>query len=206
MRLYLRAAATICCASKMLCEHGFSTYTSLPAWHAQIVCSVCQWFGVAMRDGVDGLVFEQLAEVDVGGRLLQPFRLEGLQLGRDVRLVDVAEGHDLDIRHLRPRAATWLLPRPPQPTTAIRTVSFGLARPRVAAPPASTAVLIRKCRRFMCVMSCPSPRGSDSRIGPGKPQPVVKPRHFYRFCSQCRRSHAHWIQPGITIAATCPWA
>ncbi|MGC3965967.1 MAG: hypothetical protein QM775_00935 [Pirellulales bacterium] len=28
--------------------HGFSTYTSLPAWQAQIVISECQWFGVAI--------------------------------------------------------------------------------------------------------------------------------------------------------------
>ena len=40
MRLYFRAAAVICCASNMLYETGFSTRTSLPAWTAQIVCSV----------------------------------------------------------------------------------------------------------------------------------------------------------------------
>ena len=49
MRLYLRAAATICFGSNTLCEQGFSTYTSLPAWQAQMVCSVCQWFGVAIE-------------------------------------------------------------------------------------------------------------------------------------------------------------
>ena len=54
------------------------------------------------RHGVDGLVFEQLSEVDVGGRLLQPFRLESRQLGGDVGLIDVAQSHDLDIGDLRP--------------------------------------------------------------------------------------------------------
>jgi hypothetical protein len=44
-------------------------------------------------------------------------------------------------------AFTWLEPRPPQPTTAIRTVSFGLAKPRTAAPAVNTAVLIRKSLR-----------------------------------------------------------
>ena len=49
MRLYLRAAATTCWASKILCEQGFSTYTSLPAWQAHTVIRVCQWLGVAME-------------------------------------------------------------------------------------------------------------------------------------------------------------
>ena len=40
IRLYFRAAATIWRASNMLYETGFSTRTSLPAWTAQIVCSV----------------------------------------------------------------------------------------------------------------------------------------------------------------------
>ena len=47
MRLYFLAASTTFLPSKMLCVIGFSTYTSLPAWQAQIVASECQWFGVA---------------------------------------------------------------------------------------------------------------------------------------------------------------
>jgi hypothetical protein len=46
-------------------------------------------------------------------------------------------------------ARTWLEPLRPHPATAIRTVSLGL-QPRTAAPPAITAVLIKKCLRFMC--------------------------------------------------------
>jgi hypothetical protein len=47
IRLYFREAAMICCASNMLYEQGFSTKTSLPAWTAQIVCSVWWKLGVA---------------------------------------------------------------------------------------------------------------------------------------------------------------
>ena len=43
MRPYLRAASTILRPSQMHQVGGFSTYTSLPAWQAQIVCSACQW-------------------------------------------------------------------------------------------------------------------------------------------------------------------
>ena len=46
--LYFFAAFTSCRPSQMLCETGFSTYTSLPACIAQIAASECQWFGVAI--------------------------------------------------------------------------------------------------------------------------------------------------------------
>ena len=42
MRLYLRAALTICSPSNALWLAGFSTYTSLLAWQAQMVVSACQ--------------------------------------------------------------------------------------------------------------------------------------------------------------------
>jgi len=48
MRLYFRAASMILHPSRMLCETGFSTYTSLPAWQAQIASRACQWSGVAI--------------------------------------------------------------------------------------------------------------------------------------------------------------
>ena len=47
MRWYFRAASTILRPSQMSCVAGFSTYTSLPAWQAQIVCRACQWSWVA---------------------------------------------------------------------------------------------------------------------------------------------------------------
>src|SRR5439155_19797045 len=49
MRLYLRAASTHFRPSKTSWLQGFSTYTSFPAWQAQIVIKECQWFGVAME-------------------------------------------------------------------------------------------------------------------------------------------------------------
>ena len=49
MRRYFSAARTSWRPSRRLCEHGFSTYTSFPAWHAQIAISACQWFGVAIE-------------------------------------------------------------------------------------------------------------------------------------------------------------
>ena len=33
----------------MLWLHGFSTYTSLPAWQAQMAISACQWLGVTIE-------------------------------------------------------------------------------------------------------------------------------------------------------------
>ena len=45
--LYLRAASTIFRPSHTVWEAGFSTYTCLPAWRAQMVASACQWLGVA---------------------------------------------------------------------------------------------------------------------------------------------------------------
>ena len=41
------AASTHLRPSKTLWLHGFSTYTSLPAWQAQMVISECQWLQVA---------------------------------------------------------------------------------------------------------------------------------------------------------------
>ena len=49
MRLCLRAVSTAIRPSWTLWLHGFSTYTSLPAWQAQIVMRACQWLGVAME-------------------------------------------------------------------------------------------------------------------------------------------------------------
>ncbi len=45
-RLYRRAALTIVRPSMMLCEIGFSQYTSLPAMQAVMNGMACQWSGV----------------------------------------------------------------------------------------------------------------------------------------------------------------
>ena len=42
IRLYRRAASTAIRPSCTLWLHGFSTYTSLPAWQLQIVINACQ--------------------------------------------------------------------------------------------------------------------------------------------------------------------
>src|SRR5271167_1618258 len=46
------------------------------------------------------------------------------------------------------QALTWLIPRPPQPTTAIRTVLLALASMEEVVV-ATAAVVIKKFRRFM---------------------------------------------------------
>src|SRR5271167_1495142 len=46
------------------------------------------------------------------------------------------------------QALTWLIPRPPQPTTAMRTVLLALAS-MAEEVVATAAVVIRKFRRFM---------------------------------------------------------
>src|SRR6185295_1794361 len=48
-------------------------------------------------------------------------------------------------------APTWLAPRPPQPTTATRTVSLGLFWPRTM-PVAAAAALIKKYLRFIALL------------------------------------------------------
>jgi len=45
---YFRVASTILRPSHTVWEDGFSTYTCLPAWSAQMLARACQWFGVAM--------------------------------------------------------------------------------------------------------------------------------------------------------------
>ncbi len=41
--------------SRTLCEHGFSTYTCLPASAARIAPGVCQWSGVAIHTAFTAL-------------------------------------------------------------------------------------------------------------------------------------------------------
>ncbi|MCR4411721.1 MAG: hypothetical protein NUV77_04760 [Thermoguttaceae bacterium] len=44
-----RTASTISRPSRRLWQHGFSTYTCLPASRARIDAGACQWSGVAMN-------------------------------------------------------------------------------------------------------------------------------------------------------------
>src|SRR5215211_7752517 len=54
-RLYFFAASTHLRPSNTLWLIGFSTYTSLPAWQAQIVISECQWLQVAIETASSSL-------------------------------------------------------------------------------------------------------------------------------------------------------
>ena len=91
----------ICCASNMLYEQGFSTKTSLPAWTAQIVCSVWWKLGVA-RDTASMLWSSSTLRmsVNVAGRFL-PAASTILQPFSSDRLIDVAERRDLDVGDLQ---------------------------------------------------------------------------------------------------------
>src|SRR5215218_7630371 len=96
--LYLRAASTILRPSHTLCETGFSTYTSLPAWHAQMENSACQWFGVAVETASISLSSSSLRRSALRSAPLAwtaslPFRLPlrravGLPVGLAVGRVD----------------------------------------------------------------------------------------------------------------------
>src|SRR6187397_1836074 len=54
-RPYFLAASTHLRPSKTLWLIGFSTYTSLPAWQAQMVMSECQWLHVATETASSSL-------------------------------------------------------------------------------------------------------------------------------------------------------
>ena len=96
MRLYLRAAATICFASKMIVRarllhvHVLARLAG-PDGHQGVPV-----IGRGDRDRVDGLVLEQLAVVGVGlGRFLRPV-LDVLGAGFQDLLVDIADGDQFD--------------------------------------------------------------------------------------------------------------
>ena len=101
-----RAAATIALPSSTVIATGFSTNTSLPAWHAITVGSACQWSGVATitMSIVLSSRTRRKSLCDGGG-------LAGLGLAlREVRLVHVAHRRDLgavllERLHVRERLA-----------------------------------------------------------------------------------------------------
>ena len=112
---------------------GFSTYTSLPAWHAQIVISACQWLRRGDADRVELLVFQGLANVLEALRrraTLGGDRLEPLGEGPAVRIDQIA-----DLRPVQPQQGTeWLLPRPLIPATATCNPLVGPQYPPGAGP------------------------------------------------------------------------
>ena len=62
----------------MLCEHGFSTYTCLPAARAKSVAGACQWSGVAT-------VTASTAYQDMKGRRLDAATFFAQAAGREVK-------------------------------------------------------------------------------------------------------------------------
>ena len=87
----------------MSCEHGFSTYTSLPDWQAQMVWSV-----VMVRRGdrnrVDGFVVEQFSIIAIAGGTASGGLLDLAEARVEDGFVDVADGRDLDVGHPGVRA------------------------------------------------------------------------------------------------------
>src|SRR5438309_169593 len=118
MRLYLRAASTHFLPSNTLWLQGFSTYTSLPAWQAQIVMRECQWFGVAMEIASTSL-FSMSFRTSWYFRTLSRFRARRSRTSRSTS-------------HNAVRRTPLILlnssmcepPRPLRPTTATRTLSL----------------------------------------------------------------------------------
>src|SRR5262249_2438380 len=107
----------------MLCEQGFSTYTSLPAWQAQIVISECQWFGVAIETASTFLSSRTLRmsfSVFGSGRFLSVSCL--------IRPLYVRESgstrYTTSTFGMPPNSPTWEPARPLSPATATRTVSL----------------------------------------------------------------------------------
>src|SRR5260370_4955871 len=124
IRLYLRAASTRLRLSQALCDTGFSTYTSFPAWIAQIAASECQWFGVAIETASTFLLSSnRRMSVWPSSSAPRSFHLAN-SASRTLR----STSHRPVIRTpgtaLRP--FKWSPPRPWKPTTAMRTSSLGL--------------------------------------------------------------------------------
>src|SRR6266851_679907 len=148
MRLYFCAAATSCRPSKMLCEHGFSQYTSLPAWQAQMPMSECQWLGVAMEMASMDLSSSSLrTSVKAAGLFLPELSTSATRLLRTFS----STSQSAAISTFAIFEYSWMceFPCPRMPTHATRTVSLMLGPPFSADAPAAAAVLIRKCLRFM---------------------------------------------------------
>src|SRR5438477_956216 len=133
----------------MLCEHGFSTYTSLPAWHAQMVCMVCKWLGVA----------SEMASIDLSSSSL---RRSVTAVGAFPRLDSTKLAALFNTSWSTSHTATrstfgklvnafrWDLPRPRSPAQAMRTVSLGFLG-ALRAVPIAAADVMKKSLRFIGV-------------------------------------------------------
>src|SRR5258708_6837902 len=156
MRLYFCAAATSCRPSKILCEHGFSQYTSLPAWQAQMPMSECQWLGVAIEMASMDLSSSSLrTSVNAAGFRLPELSTSCRRLFRTFS--STSQSAAISTFGIFEYSRMCALPCPRIPTHATRTVSLMLGAPFNADAPAAAAVLIKKCLRFIFM----APNGSD---------------------------------------------
>ena len=162
IRPYFRAASTIRRPSLTLWLTGFSTYTSLPAWQAQIVASACQWLGVATEmASIDLSSSSRRISCTISGPA--PYRRSMALVARPVTFKSTSQILVMRTSFCLLQPATWSIPRPWTPQTATRSVSLGpaglpsalssagvsaLARPGIVAITAAIAALsTRNSRR-----------------------------------------------------------
>ena len=100
MRPYSRAASTSLRPSNTLWLHGFSTYTSLPAWHDQMASNECQWFGVAIETASRFLSSRASRMSCTHFGVLPPQLLRHLAARSEQPRVGIDQVGDLDVLHL----------------------------------------------------------------------------------------------------------
>src|ERR1044072_152316 len=129
-----------------------------------MVCSACQWFGLAI----------EIASIDLSSRNLRTSRTVGtvffpcltrLPLYRSVCESSTSTSPANSTFGRDVHAPTWLAPRPPHPTTATRTVSFGLFCARTIRLAAATAALQKKKQRLIDLLPCAGDDDSLPEMG-----------------------------------------
>ena len=195
MRSYFLAASTSLRPSKMLWLQGFSTYTSLPAWHAQMAISECQWLGVTMETA-SRFLSSSAWRMSCTQRACCPPSPSRSCFGRQTAGYRDRRGR----RSRHPSSGRIpsgaLCPRPLIPATAMRTRSLAPStRPealvpadgeRRSAPPAT--VRFRKSRRLCgtCVASWEGHRSDSVTANIGTCVSLARCSHGLRR----RRGHA----------------
>ena len=130
----------------------------MPAWHAQIVCSVCQWFGVASDTASIVLSSSNLRK-----SLYTAGRLPDISCTSCALLAttdsSTSQSATISTFSSGPNDFRCTCPRVCSPTQANRTVSFGLFTRVAADAVRAPAEFTRKDRRFiMAILSTASLR------------------------------------------------
>ena len=108
--LVLRAASTMRRPSLTLWLTGFSTYTSLPAWQAQMVARACQWLGVAIEmASIDLSSSRRRMSWTILGAVLV-FRSTSLAPRLGDAQIDVADRGDAHVFEVVPAGDVFLAP------------------------------------------------------------------------------------------------